>query len=462
MKRLVTSLLALCLVSACGGGGGGSGGNSTSAPSPSITITGNENPFYQDEPVIIEFSASNMDQSTVSWSVSGYNEASFKLDTSRGIFRSVENDNETPNSWLTVPAGNYSHTVTATDGSGKTASRSFQFSVELIPTGYFIAQEPEPAGTAARTLNIDFTRDGGVLIQSFAYEGIELDVAEGTLMTRNLTCFGDAEINGAQLDGTATCGGSISTDLFDSGYYWSDTYEDIYTSMNFVSVGSIAFSIASDEDHDLQGDFTLYSPDGGVLESWTERFLSSQFSGDWSYENTALTGRYVAVSAYSQYQTNLINFPDGRFARDIVWGSLIFDIESDFSISQPSDQTCLISGELTQSTLAEYVSFQSNPQGDYFRNNRARNITANYTASGCSDLILITPEEIVGEAPIDLTQSSGVALVAVFEGGYGIQGLAIAGGGDAQPFRFDVVKACELDGTPVPFLDPELASVCGT
>ena len=461
-------LFACISLANCGGGGGGGGGGVASTPpSPTISVQGNKGVYRQDEPVVIQFSASNMDQNTLSWSVANFDDDAFKLDSSNGVFRSVESDYETSKSWLTTTAGEYSLTVTATDGNGKTASRSFQFRIDLIPTGYFIAYEPQMAGTAERTLHIDFTRDGLAFMQAFGYRGTQDSVIYGGLMTENLTCFGDSQIVGAKLDGTVNCGGKIASQLYDSYRYWNDTGGEIYISEEFNDVGSITFSLVMDEYNDLRGSINLYSPAGGLLESWDSRFLSEQDFGQgfWVAPNEDLAGRYVAYAADSQYTTT-VTYPDGRFSRDLFWGSLMLDIATDYSFSSPPQQACQITGSMDQVSIDEWITVTQNPEGGHIRNNRQRIMGADYSAIGCNELG--TGGTVFGENPINLNQSSGPALIGVLErGGISdwenkIDGLVITGAGTTGPFRFDLIKVCEPDGNPISplFIPEELTAVC--
>ena len=468
MLRPSLILFACISLANCGGGGGGGGdGVASTPPSPSISVQGNKGVYRQDEPIVIQFSASNMDQNTLSWSVANFDDNSFKLDSSNGVFRSVESDFETSKSWLTLTAGEYSLAVTATDGNGKTASRSFQFRVDLIPTGYFIAYEPQMAGTAPRILHIDFTRDGLAFIQSFGYRGTQDSVQTDTLMSENLTCFGDSQIMGAKLEATVNCGGKIASQLYDSGYYWNDNRREIYISEEFNDVGSITLSFVMDEDNDLRGSINLYSPAGGLLESWDSSFLSEQIGGSdqWAAPNEDLAGRYVADYAESQYTTT-VNYPDGRFSRELVWGSLMLDIATDYSFSSPPQQACQITGSIDQASIDEWIAVTQNPEGGYIEANRQRIMGADYSAIGCNELE--TDGAIFGENPIDLNQSSGPALIGVIEQGRlsdwdnKIYRLVITGAGTTGPFRFDLIKVCEPDGNPISplFIDQELTAVC--
>ena len=459
-------------MAACGGGGGGSS-TPPPPPQPTITISGNKEVYRQDEPVVINFSASNLDQNTVSWAVANYDDESFKLDSVNGVFRNVETDYETPKSWLTLPAGKFSLTVTATDGAGKSASRSFQFIINAIPTGFFIAREPNPQGTATRTIGIDFTRDGVAYVESRAYRGNLTDLQYGGLTSQNLVCFGDSEISGALVEGAINCGGQLPSILNTTGYYWNDDlqYEkEILISTEFNEIANIEFSFSSDEDHDYRGTLRFFDAAGGLVETWSDIFLSNQRNSDgFSSSNERLVGRYVAVAAMAQYNTTVINYPDGRFFRDINWGSLILDVKSDYSFNTPADQACQISGTISPSSINELAS-ANDTLGRYFSNNRTRNLETEYSALGCNDIDFTTSPEFIAasalpEPPIELSQVQGSAMFSVYErydlGNDGeVIGLAIGGPGADQPFRFDVIKACNSDGSPTSFLQSELSYVC--
>ena len=79
MKELSALVLVLCLISGCGGGGGSS--TPPAPPSPSVSVSGNAGSYWIDEEIEIRFSTSNMDRSTISYTVSNFEEGyDFTLD----------------------------------------------------------------------------------------------------------------------------------------------------------------------------------------------------------------------------------------------------------------------------------------------------------------------------------------------------------------------------------------------
>ena len=132
LRLFSVALIAICL-SACGGGGGG--GGSAPPPQPSVTVSGNNGTYWQDDTISISFSVRNMDTTTVSYGVTGsLGNNNFVVDSSAGTFRTIDDD------W--TESGDYSLTVTATDGGGKTASRAFQFTVDTVMTGRYLVCDP--------------------------------------------------------------------------------------------------------------------------------------------------------------------------------------------------------------------------------------------------------------------------------------------------------------------------------
>lgn len=466
MRSLII-FIALGVIASCGGGGGSGGSIAIAPPQPSVTVSGNRGTYRQDEPIVIDFSASNLDQNTISWSISNYDEESFKLDSVNGVFRNVETDFETSKSWLTLPARNFSLTVTATDGAGKSASRAFQFSIDAVPTGFFIASEPNPQGTAIRTVGIDFTRDGLAYFEAYAYRATVSDVERGALLrTQKLVCYGESTIDGALVEGSASCGGELASLLDSTGYYWNDDIQqedEILVATEFNPIDAIEFSFSSGEDHDYTGTLNFYDASGGLVETWNNIHLANQLNSDgFSSSNERLVGRYLAFGAAAQYKTTVVPYPDGRFFREISPGSLVLDIKSDFSITSLDFQPCQIQGAIGTSSLDELESI-SGSLGDYFRNNRTRNLAATYSSLDCTPTLSFPPELVTAnglhpEEPIDLSQSDGSALISVFEArGFLIgedsnQGdvivITVAGPGNEGPFRFDLVKICDDEGTP--------------
>ncbi|WP_040817879.1 putative Ig domain-containing protein, partial [Aequoribacter fuscus] len=114
MTRYRNCFLAftLFLVASCGVGVGDKLIDTASSPSsPSVTVSGVKANYWQDETIAISFSVANMDRTTVNYSISDLDEGyDFTLDSKAGTFRTVSDQY--------TDAGEYSYTVTATDGSG--------------------------------------------------------------------------------------------------------------------------------------------------------------------------------------------------------------------------------------------------------------------------------------------------------------------------------------------------------
>jgi hypothetical protein len=198
MRNLYLWLTLVLLLTACGGGGGG--GSSSIPASPSVSVNGNLGTYWQDDPVSISFSVSNMDSSTTSYSVAGsLGNNNFEVNSSSGTFTDISDDY--------LEAGDYSLTVTATDAGGKTASRSFQLTVDLIATGLLEACDPILGcyGDGGNSVIVASARDGQLAIYQTWLTGEGLDA--GVYDVRQLTCAGLISIDGIDFSGTATCDG---------------------------------------------------------------------------------------------------------------------------------------------------------------------------------------------------------------------------------------------------------------
>jgi len=391
MTRYRNCFLAftLLLVASCGGGGGGA------APSPSVTVSGVKSSYWQDEAITISFSTANMDRTTVNYSISGLDEGyNFTLDSKAGTFRTVSDQY--------TYAGEYSYTVTATDGSGKTASRSFQFRVDAVVTGsrFFIKDD--------RSLFISRSRDG--LTAAFAAAnpyGYRVD---------NLICFGETSVNGAAWSGTLNCGGQLCNGFFCGPVSRAQIESDV----NDQGTGSIVF----------------YRSDGAQVEIWSESEAYSEEIEDfrgWP-TNTEIPGRYLPVVIAHQYdytypRGSQISFWDDTLVMpEIVIGS---DYKIVTEVPASNTSACVLNGEIGQLALDEYDLVHGD-KGESWRNSK-RQISGELQATNCSDVGVrssgISIDQPIGPFMAQLDRLDGGGLVLRFHGS-----------GVDRPFIFAALK----------------------
>lgn len=450
--RSTVIFAVLILMQACGGGGGG---GSSAPPTPSVSISGNAGTYWQDEAVNIQFSASNMDLATVSYTVAGsLGNNNFVVDSQAGTFKDVADD--------FMDAGDYSLTVTATDGGGKTASRSFQLTVDLVPTGVLAVCDPAyGCGNSIRGLFFNTTRDGvlsisGRWLDTSQIQGFDGQNYIGSFGFVQLTCFGQVAVDADTATGEADCGGSLPT---------VDPQDPLGPATDFVGVSRVEFDI----DYALdEGNVRFYDASGALLEIWSDASneVQEQFEG-WP-TNSELAGQYVFTEIDYQYAhfvsaeiPNTTRSLDGVSANVMQTPYVNLMIDSQYRIeggdTASGPTVCTIDGNINSIALSEYESVHS-PRG-YPWQTGYRVMSSAFTATGCDDLVFNTFEQeflgFVGSnlSPFSITQSVGeVAMLALrFNTGTN-SGIAlnIRGHGDGQPFSADLVKICDINGEPEP------------
>jgi hypothetical protein len=244
MKRLAYSFIALCFVSACGGGGGGSS-PSAAPPTPAVNVSGNDGTYWIDEEIEIRFSVNNMDSSTISYTVSNFEEGyDFTLDSTNGIFKTITGQFTDP--------GEYSLTVTATDGAGKTASRAFQFDVHTVITGDTFVENGD-----GRNLNGRISRDGNFAI--YQQWGSDEEQQRGVWQGHSLLCSGQLQVDIEEYSGVAECKGKFPRGQASSGYYYGLTELDRIEVEGVNTTGTVRF----------------YEADGSLLETWADLYIST-------------------------------------------------------------------------------------------------------------------------------------------------------------------------------------------
>jgi len=444
---LLTALVTSAGLTACGGGGGGG----SSPPQPSVTISGNAGQYWQDEPIEIRFSVQNMDASTISYAVSNYVEGyDFTLNTSTGVFRTLD--------YQYTDAGDYSLSVTATDGAGKTASRSFQFSVNAVLTGRIEVQEPAPtSGDAPRRVQVDVSRDG---VFSLSLGNTYTDLGGGAFDAQEFACSGEVQVSASLFDGTGRCGGLFPTELNDSGYYFGDNNEPLYAGANYQPVTRIE---VSGDINQQAGEIAFYTEDGGLVDTWNTYYntVSLYEFTNLTYwpSNEQLPGRYVLLQAKAQYKASLAFYPDGRGGvRQLdVLNAPQFDIGNNYAVQAIGDG-CAINGQLSDQSIDEYELIYEGTKGDFWQD-VVRVMSADYRAIGCDSLPLSVPNDLlvsVGDGPISIDQSTGPAAVSalMFDALNSFENqdvaLFLAGSGEDRPFQFVAVKICQPTGESTP------------
>lgn len=486
-------MLSLVLVSCGGGIGAGavipgiacaiSDDCESSSSSPAIIINNNLGNYQQGESLRISFTTRGLDEKSVSYTVAEYDKDDFRLDATEGVFRSVTwEDEEEDGEWLnkdylTLPAGQHSFTVTATDANGKSASRSFQFNVDSVRTGFYVATEPSPySGNTFRELEIDISRDGFVNLATFTYSGSTDDLLNGNpLGSKNLMCFGDSDVHGRLVTGALQCGGQLPRSINDSGYYWGSY--PIQLSTDFASVANIEFELEfSKYGEQFQGEFRFYDSDGGLEETWTDsEGYDYDSAGPW-IDNHKLVGRYMVLFIYSQYSIDNI-YRDWDIFHTVQDGKYILDITPEFTFSSPSAQSCQFYGGLSETSLQELDKVLGGEEAEYFYYNRQRIMSAEYSTSGCDAIIpMLGLSE--GESELFISQSVGPATVTPFlasESDWLLFGegapignddsdeigmILVAGAGENKPFRFIATKICDSEGEPTNFNNFSAGSLC--
>jgi hypothetical protein len=450
IQRLTVILAVLALLQACGGGG------SSAPPTPSVSISGNAGTYWQDDAVNIQFSASNMDLATVSYTVAGsLGNNNFVVDSQAGTFKDVADD--------FMDAGDYSLTVTATDGAGKTASRSFQLTVDLVPTGVLAVCDPAyGCDNSIRKLFFNTTRDGVLSISGRWLDTSQITGFDGQNFSGNvgfvqLTCFGQVAVDADTGTGEADCGGALPV---------VDPQDPLGPATDFVGVSRVEFDIDSASE---EGNVRFYDASGALLETWPDASNEAleQFQG-WP-TNSELAGQYVFAAVDYQYDhfvdALLPNFFQSfdQVSAHVMSAPFVnlmidsqYQIEGGDTASGPT--ACTIDGNINSIALSEYESVHS-PRG-YPWQTGYRVMSSAFTATGCDESIFNTLEqEILGPlgggepAPHNISQSVGEASVLALRFNTGTNSgiaLNISGHGDGRPFSADLIKICDINGEPEP------------
>ena len=213
------TLGALALVGVLAGGGGGSGG-------PSVNINGPTN-FFNDESIDIYFQSSGLDSSTLSYSLAYPLPEGLLFDPLAGRITSEERR---------VQFGEFRNTVTATDGGGGSASKTFDLTISPVPTGYWFAVGSDDATTSLFSIS----RTGRVIEKIFS---IVPDSYGGSLRSLAI-CKGNLELRSDEFEGILECNPYADEENFEQELFEqellieiTDSYENMSLSRSFKRNG---------------------------------------------------------------------------------------------------------------------------------------------------------------------------------------------------------------------------------
>lgn len=452
---LVLGFLLTLSIQSCGGGGG-----SSAPPAPTVSLSGNAGTYWQDDAVNMRFSASNMDLSTVSYTVAGsLGNNNFVVDSGAGTLTDVVDDY--------IEAGEYSLTVTATDGQGKTASRAFQFTVDLVATGVLRVCDAtygcySPGG---RDLFIETARDGQMslsarwLTDSSGY--FDSQTYFGEFGFGALACSGRLNIAGESASGSMDCKG------------WLPSVDESGQINGYNEIARI--EVDAGLSTSLGGSLSFYDNIGSLVEIWEDASneVLEQYEG-WP-TNSELIGEYAVVSIEYQYQANINAFLpfitqslspfDTNFAQS-PYVRLVIDENHAIVGGYTSEGTtaCNINGSLSTAGLSEYDSVHSSR--GYEWQTAYRVLSAEYNAEGCDETVFTTLVELLSDLPsrpFQIDQSSGQVTVStykVYANGPYDPVLLVTGHGDGIPFNMTLLKICEVDGSVTGFNYDERYGEC--
>jgi hypothetical protein len=258
-----------------------------------VSISGNAGTYWQDDAINIRFSASNMDITTVSYTVAGsLGNNNFVVDSAAGTLTDVVDDY--------IEAGEYSLTVTATDGQGKTASRAFQFTVDLVATGVLRVCDAtygcySPGG---RDMFIETARNGQMALTARWLDDrsgyFDSQTHFGVFDFRALTCSGRLNIAGESASGSMDCKG------------WLPSVDENGQINGYYEIARIELDAGLSTS--LGGSLSFYDNSGLLIESWEDASneVVDQYEG-WP-TNAELIGEYAIGSIEYLYQTVIDSF----------------------------------------------------------------------------------------------------------------------------------------------------------
>ena len=401
------------------------GGSQSVLPQPSIVVAGAETTYWQDEEVRITFAASNMDATTVEFSIDNLTQeladGDFYFDSTAGFLT------DNPDSHM--KAKDYSLLVSATDASGSTASTTLSFTVDLVPTTLKVwsgdirgineadaISEDDPLGRAtlaiARSGDLSFRFwDGGPWGEALRF-----------------VCFGDAQTNADDLSASGQCNGlinNLSTQVarFETDGYKFDFYDDAGLALGSISGGPTALvGVRRLDNADIPGVYYFYTQDAPApLDG---------YGGSWN--------------SSAPYDMALLKITDS------------FTIQSLPSYNELTGLTsntigdCQYKGEIGQASINEGLL---TPRNSNLLSDQDRVLSGEMSLE-C---------ELAEGHPI--VQKDGRFVAYTYVGDRGTQYLRIAGGGetanDVPLWRIGLFKVCTRDGSPGGFNGASIGStVC--
>jgi hypothetical protein len=399
---------------------------------PRVKVSGNAGVYWDDQEIDIRFTVQNMDTSSVNYSIQDLEDVQgFVFDNIAGTLRAELGDR--------TPYGDYSFTINASDGSGKSASKAFQFRVDHAISGTYLLQDPVRAdlNRFGPGSNIFFTRDGLVGVSSGHASNDAY--ANGEWEGYAIACLGSYTIYGADFEGSMSCGGFLPR--YQGPVFGFSDFEEI-SRIDFVG-NELAISL----------DF--YDSVGGSIQTWSSAILDARFQSQWP-SNPDLVGTYVPVGASFQYRSSAVPGQPPTPVDSLVntyWEDELFVnppdkpkiiISETFELlsqtSSNGDNGCDIAGQINRDSLDEFA-IVNGAKGEV---DSDRWMSIEYSAAGCDGWGELSKT-------LSFNQGSGKALLSPtfsFERPGDDPTLWIVGAGNDRPFSMSLRKICDRDGNP--------------
>lgn len=416
------------------------GGSQSVLLQPSIVVAGAETTYWQDEEVRITFAASNMDATTVEFSIDNLTQeladGDFYFDSTAGFLT------DNPDSHM--KAKDYSLLVSATDASGSTASTTLSFTVDLVPTTLKVWSADIRGINEADAISEDgpIIEDDPISEDDPLGRAILAIARSGDLSFRfwnggprgealRFVCFGDAQTNADDLSASGQCNGlinNLSTQVarFETDGYKFDFYDDAGLALGYI-IGAPTALVGDRrlDNSDIPGVYYFYDQDAPApLDG---------YGGSWN--------------SSAPYDMALLKITDS------------FTIESLPSYNELTGQRsntvgdCQYKGEIDQASIDE-----------------------GFLTTRNSDLLSDQDRVLSGEMSLEcelaeghpIVQKDGRFVAYTYASTFRdreIQYLRIAGGGemahDAPLWRIELAKVCNRDGSPGGFAGARIGdTVC--
>jgi hypothetical protein len=433
IRALNVCLLALSV--GCGGGVEDDIKEALNIDPPRVNVTGNAGVYWDDQEIDIRFAVRNMDTSTVNYTIQELeNIDGFVFDNIAGTLRAEFGE--------LTPHGDYSFTINASDGSGKSASKAFQFRVDHSIAGSYVVSDPVRAdmNMFGPGLNVFFTRDGQVGVSS-GHAANDAYV-NGEWEGYSIECLGSYAIHGADFEGTMSCGGFLPRF---QGSVWGYTGFEEISKVDFVG-------------NELTISLDFYDSLGGSIQTWSSANLDLYSQSQWP-SNPDLVGTYVPIGASYQYRSSarpgqppspqdlLVNtyWEDELFVNPLDKPQIIisetFELSSETSSN--GNSVCDLAGQISQTSLDEFAIV--NGAKGAIESDRWMNIE--YSAVGCDGWGELSKT-------LSFNQGSGPAVLSpsfTFENPGDNLTLYIVGAGEDRPFAIMFRQICDRDGSPTQY-----------